>query len=65
MKQTQNFTEGRIFAPLIRFALPVPWLMSRQVPVSLLHIGLAAPASTVVQIILCGGYFAILLRKRR
>lgn len=23
MKQTQNFTEGRIFAPLIRFALPV------------------------------------------
>ena len=23
MKETQNFTEGRIFAPLIRFALPV------------------------------------------
>ena len=23
MKQPQNFTEGRIFAPLIRFALPV------------------------------------------
>ena len=23
MKQTQDFTEGRIFAPLIRFALPV------------------------------------------
>ena len=23
MKQTQNFTEGRIFGPLIRFALPV------------------------------------------
>lgn len=23
MKQTQNFTEGKIFAPLIRFALPV------------------------------------------
>ena len=23
MKQTQNFTEGRIFAPLVRFALPV------------------------------------------
>ena len=23
MKETQNFTQGRIFAPLIRFALPV------------------------------------------
>jgi len=23
MKQTQNFTEGKILAPLIRFALPV------------------------------------------
>ena len=23
MKQTQNFTQGRIFVPLIRFALPV------------------------------------------
>ena len=23
MKQTQNFTERRIFAPMIRFALPV------------------------------------------
>ena len=23
MKDTQNFTQGRIFAPLIRFALPV------------------------------------------
>lgn len=23
MKQAQNFTEGRIFSPLVRFALPV------------------------------------------
>lgn len=23
MEKTQNFTEGKIFAPLIRFALPV------------------------------------------
>jgi Na+-driven multidrug efflux pump len=23
MKQTQNFTEGKIFSPLIRFVLPV------------------------------------------
>lgn len=43
--------------------LPVSWLMSRQVPVSLFHIGLATPASTVVQIILCGIYFVIMLKK--
>ena len=44
--------------------LPVSWLMSKRVPVSLFHIGLATPASTIVQIILCGAYFAILLRRQ-
>ena len=39
--------------------LPVSWIMSKQVTVSLFHIGLATPASTVVQIILCGIYFAV------
>ena len=37
MQKTQNFTEGKIFSPLIRFALPVllslflllPWLIRR------------------------------------
>lgn len=44
--------------------LPVSWLMSQQSAVSLFRIGLATPASTVVQIILCGIYFVILLRKQ-
>ena len=43
--------------------LPVSWIMSKQATVSLFHIGLATPASTVVQIILCGIYFMITLRK--
>ena len=34
--------------------IPISWWMSRQVPVSLFHIGLATPASTTVQILLCG-----------
>lgn len=84
MKKTQNFTEGKIFSPLIRFALPVllvlflqtmygafgvrlpvSWIMNKQDEVSLFHIGLATPTSTVVQIILCGVYFVITLRKAK
>ena len=45
--------------------LPVSWLMSKQAVVSLFRIGLATPASTVVQIILCGIYFVILLRRQK
>ncbi|MCH5343702.1 MAG: MATE family efflux transporter [Acetatifactor sp.] len=45
--------------------LPVSWIMSRQAAVSLFHIGLATPASTVVQIILCGIYFGITLHKKK
>ncbi len=45
--------------------LPVSWIMSRQAKVSLFHIGLATPASTVMQIILCGIYFGITLRKTK
>ena len=44
--------------------IPVAWFMSRQVPVSLFHVGLATPCSTVVQIILCGFYFAALRRRQ-
>ena len=33
--------------------VPVSYLMSRQTPVSLFHIGLATPCSTAVQITLC------------
>ena len=42
--------------------IPVSWLMSRWEPVSLFHIGLATPCSTVVQITLCAVYFAWLRR---
>lgn len=42
--------------------LPVSWLMSKSVPVSLFHIGLATPISTTVQIILCISYFVIMQR---
>ena len=44
--------------------LPISWIMSLQVPVSLFNIGLATPASTIVQIILCGFYFFILRHKQ-
>ena len=37
--------------------IPVSWLMSRQAEVSLFRIGLATPASSVVQITLCIIYF--------
>ncbi len=43
--------------------LPVSWIMSRQPEVTLFRIGLATPASTFVQILLCVGYF--LYRNRR
>lgn len=45
--------------------LPVSYFMSRQADVTLFKIGLATPASTVVQIILCGVYFVILRRKQK
>jgi len=44
--------------------IPVSWLMSKVLPVSLFRIGLATPISTVVQIILCVGYYAVTLRKQ-
>ena len=44
--------------------LPVSWFMSRQPWATLFHIGLATPASTLVQIVLCGIYF-MHLRKRQ
>ncbi|MDE5994658.1 MAG: MATE family efflux transporter [Oscillospiraceae bacterium] len=45
--------------------LPVSWAMSKILPVSLFRIGLATPISTVVQIILCVGFFIIIQRKLR
>ena len=45
--------------------LPMSWFISRQVWSNLFYIGLSTPASTLVQIILCGLYFAYTLRKKR
>ena len=45
--------------------LPVSWFVSRQSWATLFRIGLVTPASTLVQITLCGLYFAHTLRKRR
>ena len=42
--------------------LPISWAMSKIIPVSLFRIGLATPISTVVQIILCVGFFVIMQR---
>ena len=43
--------------------LPVAFLMNRYVHGSLFALGLSTPCSTVVQILLCGGYFLFLRRK--
>ncbi len=37
--------------------IPFSWIMSRQLPVSVFKVGLATPASTFVQIVLCVLYF--------
>ena len=47
--------QGIIGAFAIR--IPVSYLMSKLVPVSLFKVGLATPASTLVQITVCGIYF--------
>ena len=39
--------------------------MSRQTPVSLFHIGLGIPCSTVLQILLCFGCMAVMKKKWR
>ena len=43
--------QGVIGAFLVR--IPIAFLMSREVPVSMFHIGLATPCSTVLQVIMC------------
>ncbi|MBQ1401546.1 MAG: MATE family efflux transporter, partial [Firmicutes bacterium] len=53
--------QGATAAFLIR--VPVAIFMSRWEPVSLFHIGLGIPCSTVYQIILCFIFLAILKKK--
>ena len=43
--------------------LPVAWIMSREIPGSLFHLGLSTPASSLVQLLLCVVFF-IILKKR-
>lgn len=45
--------------------LPISWFVSRQPGASLFQIGLATPASSLVQIIFCSAYFVYVLRKER
>ena len=50
------------FVGALGVRMPVAFLMSRMSPGSLFHLGLSTPASTVVQILLCGVWF---LRQNR
>ncbi len=43
--------------------IPVAFLMSRQIPVSMFHVGLVTPCSTVVQVVLCLVRFRLSDRK--
>ena len=45
--------------------IPVSWLMSRIQPVSLFRIGLATPASTMIQILLCVLFLRYTLKKQK
>ena len=47
--------QGLVGAFAVR--IPVSFLMARWEPVTLFHVGLATPCSTLVQILLCGAYF--------
>ncbi len=53
--------QGIVGAFLVR--IPVSFFMSKQEPVSLFHIGLATPCSTVTQIVLCFICLAHLVKK--
>ncbi len=53
--------QGIIGAFLVR--IPVAFLMSRQIPVSMFHIGLATPCSTILQVVLCLIWFRKANRK--
>ena len=54
--------QGLIGAFAVR--IPVSFLMSNWEPVSLFHIGLATPCSTLVQILMCFGFLAYIGKKK-
>ncbi len=53
--------QGIVGAFLVR--IPVSYIMSKQQPVSLFHIGLATPCSTITQIIMC--FICLFVVKRK
>ncbi len=55
--------QGILGAFLVR--VPVSFVMSRWEPVSMFHIGLATPCSTVVQIVMCLVFLIRLRRKKK
>jgi len=55
--------QGIIGSFLVR--LPVSFLMAQIQPTSLFLVGLATPCSSFVQILLCGTFFFILLKKEK
>ena len=62
-KTTFVMLQGIIGAFGVR--IPISWFMSKQAGVTLFHIGLATPASSLVQIALCVGYFFLLMYKQK
>ena len=60
-----RFVMAQSIAGAFGVRIPVSYLMSRQVPVSLFHVGLATPCSTFIQIVLCFIYFFLLRRKNK
>lgn len=62
-RTTFAMMQGVIGAFCVR--IPMSYFMSRQVPVNLFHIGLATPASSLLQTVLCVIYFLYRNRKKK
>ena len=62
-KTTFAMMQGILGAFCVR--IPVSYFMSKLVPVNLFYIGLATPASSLLQTVLCIVYFVYLTRKNR
>ncbi len=60
---TFAMVQGVIGAFCVR--IPMSYFMSRLVPVNILYIGLATPASTLLQNVLCIGYFIWMNRREK
>ena len=62
-KTTFAMVQGIIGAFCVR--IPASFLMSRMIPVNLFHIGLATPASSLVQTVMCVIYYYLMNKKLR